>query len=115
LLFEILAHRKMRVCSAASKLLRVYETKSEIKILLEFVQGNSLMAPIRKKKFNKERDVRLLAIQLLLSIDIMDKLKIVHRDLNPQNIILNQYATPSLQGAELIIIDFGSAYLNFGF
>jgi serine/threonine protein kinase len=68
--------------------MRVHETSKEIKILMEYIPGEQLSKFIKGKTNFSERDIRLLASQLLLGVDLMSKLSIVHRDIKPQNIIL---------------------------
>lgn len=76
-------------CPSSVKLVRVYETQRSIKIMLEYCDGGNLGKYIRNKHLFSLIDAKVLAAQLLLTIDLMEKLNIIHRDIKPENILLS--------------------------
>lgn len=85
---EIKLQRQMHSCAMIPKIVRIHETAKEVKIVMEYIPGEPLSKMIKGKMVFSERDIRLLATQLLLSVDLMSKLNIVHRDIKPQNIMM---------------------------
>lgn len=75
------------------KLYGIYETQNEIYLELELCRGNSLDSIIeRKQKFN-EKDARFIMIELLNTLAYFHSLGIIHRDINPMNIIILYFIT----------------------
>lgn len=54
-----------------------------------------------------EEQVRIFAIQLLNSLHFMRKLKVIHCDIKPENIVLTKWGKSGLK-----IIDFGTSCLE---
>jgi serine/threonine protein kinase len=76
-------------------------------ILMEFLEGESLMTRLRKEKFVLPAEAVNLCIQLLLALNTAHKKGIVHRDIKPDNIFL----VPRAEGPFVKLLDFGIAKL----
>lgn len=71
-------------------------------ITMEFVEGKDLRALIReKKKFNPEEAVDIIQ-QVCLALDAAHRVGVIHRDLKPQNIMLDN-------SGRTLVMDFGLA------
>ena len=55
---------------------------------MELCQGGNLTQLIKKRKTIKEAEARIIAAQLLLTVDLLSLRQITHRDLKPQNVLL---------------------------
>ena len=60
-----------------------------MKLKLEYLNGGTLGNIIRTERQVSEKEVRLIASQLLLTVDFMERKRIVHRDLKPENILVH--------------------------
>ena len=83
------------------KLFCVIETGSQIFIIMEYIKGNELFQHILVKKKLEEEEAFYFFIQIINCIEYLHKLKIAHRDLKAENIIIEQ------RTKEIKIIDFG--------
>jgi 3-phosphoinositide dependent protein kinase-1 len=55
---------------------------------MEYVEGGSLGDLLRNKIALSETQIRMIAAQLLLTVDFMSRKSMLHRDLKPENILL---------------------------
>ncbi|XP_068952202.1 calcium/calmodulin-dependent protein kinase type IV [Petaurus breviceps papuanus] len=85
------------------KLKEIFETQSEISLVLELVTGGELFDRIVEKGYYSERDAAQAVKQILEAVAYLHAHGIVHRDLKPENLL---YATPE-PDAPLKIADFG--------
>nr|P08414.2 RecName: Full=Calcium/calmodulin-dependent protein kinase type IV; Short=CaMK IV; AltName: Full=CaM kinase-GR [Mus musculus]CAA41741.1 Ca++-dependent calmodulin binding kinase IV [Mus musculus] len=85
------------------KLKEIFETPTEISLVLELVTGGELFDRIVEKGYYSERDARDAVKQILEAVAYLHENGIVHRDLKPENLL---YATPA-PDAPLKIADFG--------
>ncbi|XP_063996796.1 calcium/calmodulin-dependent protein kinase type IV [Pogoniulus pusillus] len=85
------------------KLKEIFETPTEISLVLELVTGGELFDRIVEKGYYSERDAADAVKQILEAVAYLHGNGIVHRDLKPENLL---YATPA-PGAPLKIADFG--------
>ncbi|TNV85325.1 hypothetical protein FGO68_gene11795 [Halteria grandinella] len=109
LLKEVQVMRRLQYCGNTIKLLKIYESDQYINLLMEFQEGGTLQDLINKKDREiKESDARVIAAQLLLTLDFMVRLNIVHRDLKPENILLNSRED---RVYDVRIADFGFAMI----
>ena len=72
----------------------------DLKIATEYMDSGELSDYIRSEKFNPNTQSRSLVYQMLCGVAYMHSLDILHRDLKPQNILLNR-------AGKLKIADFG--------
>jgi serine/threonine protein kinase len=81
---EILVQRELsQKSNSIVKILKVYETDKDIKILMDLCQGGNLTQLIKKRKAIKEAEARVISAQLLLTVDLLSLRQITHRDLKP--------------------------------
>ena len=83
------------------KLFCVIETERQIFIIMEYIKGNELFQYILMKKKLEEEEACYYFLQIINCIDYLNKLKISHRDLKAENIIIEQNTK------EIRLIDFG--------
>ncbi|XP_051020046.1 sperm motility kinase Z-like [Acomys russatus] len=81
-------------------LIQVIETEQNIYLIMEVAQGKQLFNLIREAGCLKEDEARSIFIQLLSAIGYCHDEGVVHRDLKPDNVIVDE------QG-KIKIIDFG--------
>ena len=81
----------------------IYENKYYI--VMEFVDGKDLSFYIHNNKNKSIKDIISFANQIASALSFAHKNKIIHRDIKPQNIILDKYG-------KIKITDFGIAKIN---
>ncbi|XP_021795283.2 calcium/calmodulin-dependent protein kinase type IV isoform X2 [Papio anubis] len=74
------------------KLKEIFETPTEISLVLELVTGGELFDRIVEKGYYSERDAADAVKQILEAVAYLHENGIVHRDLKPENLL---YATPA--------------------
>ena len=79
----------MQKCGSIVQLIKIYETDSSVKMMLEYVNGGSLGKIIRSQRQMSEQEIKVVAAQLLLAVDFMERKRIVHRDLKPENVLVH--------------------------
>lgn len=110
---EIIVQRELaQKTNSIVKILKVYETDKDIKILMDLCQGGNLTQLIKKRKAIKEQEARIISAQLLLTVDLLSLKQITHRDLKPQNVLI--YASTENPNAmvsadDIKVADFGFA------
>ena len=75
--------------------------------MIEYEEGGALSDVLEAHVLLTEDKARLIAEQLLLTVDFMARMGIVHRDLKPENILLNS-KNPGVY--DIRIADFGFAH-----
>eukprot|EP00347_Sterkiella_histriomuscorum_P019567 403341142 len=103
---EIDIHRKLELCGNAIKLYKVYESQTQLHMLIEYQEGGTLLDQIKKQIKYTEVDIRTIMAQLLLAVDFMHKKGVVHRDIKLDNILLSSM---TLGVFDVRIADFGLA------
>ncbi|TNV86388.1 hypothetical protein FGO68_gene14063 [Halteria grandinella] len=93
LMDQIQIKRELKDCPTVPKIIRVYETANEIKILQEYVNGENLYTLTRgleKQKGVKftELEMKIIVTQILLTLNYFERCGVSHRDLKPQNIFI---------------------------
>ncbi|MCL4546827.1 MAG: FHA domain-containing serine/threonine-protein kinase [Deltaproteobacteria bacterium] len=74
-------------------------------LIMEFVDGKDLSFYIRNNKKRSIKDIINIAYQISSALSFAHKNKVIHRDIKPQNIILDKYG-------KIKITDFGIAKIN---
>ena len=91
------------------KLYDFYETSSEIYIIMEYIKGGTLKTYMKKNKENlNENTTKKIIFYLLNAINYLHKLKIIHSDIKPENIMFQNEEDIST----LKLIDFGLSSFN---
>uniref|UniRef100_UPI00398F1771 calcium/calmodulin-dependent protein kinase type IV-like n=1 Tax=Pristiophorus japonicus TaxID=55135 RepID=UPI00398F1771 len=85
------------------RLKEIFETPTEINLVLELVTGGELFDRIVEKGYYSEKDAADVVKQILEAVAYLHENGIVHRDLKPENLL---YASPA-PDALLKIADFG--------
>ncbi|KAL5104553.1 Death-associated protein kinase 2 [Taenia crassiceps] len=86
------------------KLYEIYEQEDLSIILLELVNGGELFARVAEFERLEEQEAVFFIAQILLGVNHMHQLGIVHLDLKPENIMIEDMETKRIK-----IIDFGLA------
>ncbi|XP_037703029.1 serine/threonine-protein kinase DCLK3 [Choloepus didactylus] len=84
----------------------VYETETEIYLILEYVQGGDLFDAIIESVKFPERDAALMILDLCKALVHLHDKSIVHRDLKPENLLVHRNEDKSIT---LKLADFGLA------
>ncbi|XP_076986514.1 serine/threonine-protein kinase DCLK3 [Tamandua tetradactyla] len=88
------------------KLHEVYETETEIYLILEYVQGGDLFDAIIESVKFPERDAARMIMDLCKALVHLHDKSIVHRDLKPENLLVHRNEDKSIT---LKLADFGLA------
>lgn len=108
LINEIRAHWVLEQCEGVLKILAIYDNDSFVVLVLEYQARGSLMETLRNQKKFTEVEVRLIMEQILLALDFFQKKRIVHRDIKPDNILINQIRDKG-KNYEVKVADLGLA------
>ena len=95
--------------SSIVKIFDVFESNTEIYIVLEYMQGGELYDVILDKGKLIEQEAQVVALQVLKGIAYMEDHGIIHRDIKPENILLYQPFTNNLNDIIVKLSDFGSS------
>jgi serine/threonine protein kinase len=94
--------RELSLCANTLKLYKIYESDKYINLLLEYHEGGTLAEKLERQVRFTEDEARLIAAQLLLTVDFMQRKGIIHRDLKPENLLLN-----TKKDYDIRVADFG--------
>lgn len=70
------------------KLYEVYETETEVQMVLELLEGADLFDRIINKQKYSEAEAKILMKRVCLGVEHLHSKNIMHRDLKPENILL---------------------------
>ncbi|CDW72156.1 serine threonine protein kinase [Stylonychia lemnae] len=99
---EVQILRRLRPCQNISQISVVFEEQSEYSIVMNHAQDGDLFQLVQEGQRFSEAEIRILMLQLLLTLDFTHKSDIIHRDLKPENILLL-----NSKNLEIQIADFG--------
>jgi len=88
----------------------VYETDSQICLVLELVQGGELYDKIVDEGEYTEPEAREIVYQILSAVEYLHSCQIAHRDLKPENILCSGATTSFKRGSrfeKIKVADFG--------
>ncbi|XP_031465774.1 calcium/calmodulin-dependent protein kinase type IV isoform X2 [Phasianus colchicus] len=85
-------HYAIKKLKKTIKLKEIFETPTDISLVLELVTGGELFDRIVEKGYYSERDAADAVKQILEAVAYLHANGIVHRDLKPENLL---YATPA--------------------
>ena len=83
------------------KLFYAFQDNNKLYLILEYLQGGELFHHLAMEKFMSEKDSSYYIAQMLLGLRYLHlKLKVIYRDLKPENCLLNSFGN-------LVLTDFG--------
>eukprot|EP00826_Nyctotherus_ovalis_P042322 TRINITY_DN4335_c0_g1_i1.p3 TRINITY_DN4335_c0_g1~~TRINITY_DN4335_c0_g1_i1.p3 ORF type:complete len:157 (-),score=40.06 TRINITY_DN4335_c0_g1_i1:1230-1700(-) len=91
------------------KLYEIYETSSYVHLVMEYIEGEDLFTHLEKKERYSEKDASVIVKQLLNVLKYCHALDIIHRDVKPENIMIQN--SPNSAKSTIKLIDFGLAEL----
>jgi cGMP-dependent protein kinase len=87
------------------KLLKTFKTKNNIFFLLEYIKGRGMNKYLNNRiKLSNEKETIFYIANILLALDYLNSRQVCHRDLKPDNIIIDEKGY-------LKIIDFGTSII----
>lgn len=82
---------------------RIFEDNETAYMVLDLIQGRDLLGIINDKREPlAPHQVKEILIKLLDAVDLVHKRDLLHRDISPDNILLDKWGSP-------VLIDFGAA------
>lgn len=72
------------------------ETPSSLYFVMEYASNGNLMECIRKKKKLEEEEARRVMVELLDALDYIHSIGVAHRDVKPENILIDRNNTVKL-------------------
>ncbi len=82
---------------------RIFEDNDTAYMVLDLIEGRDLLDIIKKGDQKlKPRQVQEILIKLLDAVDTVHRQDLLHRDISPDNILLDKWGSP-------VLIDFGAA------
>ena len=82
---------------------RIFEDNDTAYMALDLIEGNDLLDVINSETQKlKPSEIRKILIKLLDAIELVHQQDLLHRDISPDNILLDKWGSP-------VLIDFGAA------
>ena len=72
------------------KLIKTFKDEKRVYLLTEFCHGISLFDALRNLGLLKNKDARFYTACLLLTLEHLSERNIIHRGLNPENVIVDE-------------------------
>ncbi|MEM7554489.1 MAG: serine/threonine-protein kinase [Cyanobacteria bacterium P01_A01_bin.84] len=85
-----------------------FQSDEQFYLVQQYVQGKTLTEAVREKGLFSENQVREILASLLPVLEYVHSMRIVHRDIKPDNIILR------IQDSQPVLIDFGAVRETMG-
>ena len=83
------------------QLLKYFHTKNALWYVMEYMEGGTLRSLLsRHNRFNMDK-TQFYAAEIILAVDFLHQCGIVHRDINPENILLDMDGHCKLAGFRL--------------
>lgn len=100
---EALVLKMAEPCSRVVDVREVFETHSELILILELAAGGELQHVLDSEECLPEKDVVRLMRQILEAVQFLHERNIAHLDIKPQNLLL----TSSFPQGDILLCDFG--------
>jgi tetratricopeptide (TPR) repeat protein len=84
------------------QLFAYFEENQEFYLVQEYIEGFDLGKELEKGEVKSEEEVILLLKEILTILEFVHQYRVIHRDLNPYNLIRRQ------KDSKLVLIDFGA-------
>ncbi|XP_067122791.1 serine/threonine-protein kinase 17A [Centruroides vittatus] len=107
IMHEIYVLKLSAVCPRIVRLHEIYETSSEIILVLEMATGGEVQRVLEDEEVICERDASRLMRQILEGLIFLHDLNVAHLDLKPQNLLL----TSAFPQGNIKLCDFGISRL----
>lgn len=69
------------------RLYEIYESDQYLYLIMEQIKGVGLITKIKSKNSYSEEDASKMIKSLITAVSCFHELRIIHRDLNPENLI----------------------------
>lgn len=103
ILHEALVLKMAEPCPRVVDVREVFETSSELILILELAAGGELQHVLDSEECLPEKDVVRLMRQILEAVNFLHDKNIAHLDIKPQNLLL----TSSFPQGDILLCDFG--------
>ena len=81
--------KKLQDCKFVIKMLEFYQSPGESVIITEYLEGSDLFASLSEPDFElTEAKCRLIVSQVLDALVYIHRLRVIHMDIKPNNILL---------------------------
>jgi calcium-dependent protein kinase len=84
----------------------VHEVSGLLILVIDLIAGGELLGYMKKADKFQDREVWTIMTQLAQSLDTLDSLNIVHRDIKPQNVLFKYPNKPILENELCIWVFF---------
>ncbi|KAE8631842.1 hypothetical protein XENTR_v10001321 [Xenopus tropicalis] len=94
-----------RICPFLIRAYATFQTESLVLYVMEYAKGGTLYQLIERQEYFTSLEVRFYSAEIFLGLQYLQKYGVVHRDLDTENILLNEEG-------HVKIADFGLACIN---
>ncbi|XP_031749723.1 putative protein kinase C delta type homolog [Xenopus tropicalis] len=94
-----------RLCPFLIRAYATFQTESLVLYVMEYARGGTLHQLIKQKGYFKSHEVRFYSAEIVVGLQFLQEYGVVHRDLEPENILLNKEG-------HVKIADFGLACVH---
>ncbi|KAE8580828.1 hypothetical protein XENTR_v10024554 [Xenopus tropicalis] len=94
-----------RLCPFLIRAYATFQTESLVLYVMEYARGGTLHQLIKQKGYFRSHEVRFYSAEIVVGLQFLQEYGVVHRDLEPENILLNKEG-------HVKIADFGLACVH---
>jgi serine/threonine protein kinase len=84
------------------KVFSLFEENNTAYMVMEFLRGKTLLKVVEEEGPLEEKDAVAYIVQIAVALDVIHGLKLLHRDITPENIIITEEG-------RAVLVDFGTA------